>query len=93
MTDFLLASNRFELVEAWEVANQILTDHRAGSVLCGHRGGNKVKLYHSLVKQGLEGKVLPAQANMEEEDDFVVPEPKRLKGVASPMSKTPSQSE
>ena len=51
---------RFELVEAWEVANHIPTDHQANSVLGGHRGGNKVKVYHSLVKQGLEGKVLPA---------------------------------
>ena len=33
MTDFLLASKRFELVEAWEVANQIPTDHQAGSIL------------------------------------------------------------
>ena len=37
---------------------------------------------------------MPAQADVEEgKDAFVVPEPKRLKGVASPMSKTPSQSE
>ena len=92
--DFLLAPKRFELVEAWEVANHIPTDHQANSILGGHRGGNKVKLYHCLVKQGLEGKVLPAQADMEEEDDdFVVPEAKRLKGVASPMSKTPSEYE
>ena len=40
--DFLLAPHRFELVEAWEVANHIPTNHQANSILGGQRGGNKL---------------------------------------------------
>ena len=38
--------------------------------------------------------MLPVQADMEEDDDdFVVPEAKRLNGLACPMSKTPNEYE
>ena len=81
-----------DCIAAWEMEANIPDLHRANSLLAGKRGGNTQRLYQSLAKQGLAKRSMPADPEVEDED-FQEREPKRLKGIASPMAPNPTPEE
>ena len=84
---------RFKLVKAWE-RERGLPDFRWAKTILEMRGGDAIKMYYNLVKRGLEGKnIVPSGDEDEDAEDFVKRSPKRLRHVASPMSKQPSAEE
>ena len=81
---------RTTALEKFERAQKIPEDECTRTVL-SLRGDQGDRLYYKLVKDGLAGRSMPDESEVEEGCD--VPEPKRMRHVASPMKRNPSEEE